>query len=156
MLQKLNKNDIYKFEKMAILWYNYIKEKQERGVNMNLFTKEDSNEKTYYVTTPIFYASGKPQLGNAYSAVLADSIARYKKLKGYNVVFQTGMDEHGQKVELTAKKNNKKPQDFVDEISLEVKRVLESVNVDYDTFARTTNPKHKEIVQKIFQKLSSF
>ena len=110
-------------------------------------------EKTYYVTTPIFYASGKPQLGNAYSAVLADSIARYKKLKGYNVVFQTGMDEHGQKVELTAKKNNKKPQDFVDEISLEVKRVLESVNVDYDTFARTTNPKHKEIVSKIFQKL---
>lgn len=109
--------------------------------------------KTYYITTPIFYASGKPQLGNAYSAVLADAIARYKKLNGYDVVFQTGMDEHGQKVELKAEENNQNPQDFVDGISLEVKRVLESVNVDYDTFVRTTNPKHKEVVQKIFQKL---
>ena len=110
-------------------------------------------DKTYYVTTPIFYASGKPQLGNAYSATLADAIARYKKLKGYDVIFQTGMDEHGLKVESKAKENNQNPQDFVDNIALEVKRVLESVNVDYDTFARTTNPKHKEVVQKIFQKL---
>ena len=109
--------------------------------------------KTYYVTTPIFYASGKPQLGNAYSATLADAIARYKKLKGYDVIFQTGMDEHGQKVQTKAKENNQNPQDFVDSISLEVKRVLESVNINYDTFARTTNPKHKEVVQKIFQKL---
>ncbi len=109
--------------------------------------------KTYYITTPIFYASGKPQLGNAYSAVLADAIARYKKLQGYDVIFQTGMDEHGQKVELKAKEANQNPQDFVDGISLEVKRVLESVNIDYDTFARTTNPMHKEKVQKIFQKL---
>lgn len=109
--------------------------------------------KTFYITTPIFYASGKPQLGNAYSAVLADTIARYKKLKGYDVIFQTGMDEHGQKVQTKAKENNQNPQDFVDSISLEVKRVLESVNINYDTFARTTNPKHKEVVQKIFQKL---
>ena len=110
-------------------------------------------KKTYYITTPIFYASAKPQLGNAYSAVLADAIARYKKLQGYEVMFQTGMDEHGQKVQLTAEKAGKNPQDFVDEISLEVKRVLESVNVDYTSFARTTNPKHKEVVQKIFKKL---
>lgn len=109
--------------------------------------------KTYYVTTPIFYASGKPQLGNAYTSVLADALARYKKLTGCDVVFQTGMDEHGQKVEEKAKENNQNPQDFVDGLSLEVKRVLESVNVDYDTFVRTTNPKHKEVVQKIFQKL---
>lgn len=109
--------------------------------------------KTYYVTTPIFYASGKPQLGNAYSAVLADALARFKKLNGYDVVFQTGMDEHGQKVEEKARENNKNPQDFVDGISLEVKRVLESVNVNYDTFVRTTNPKHKKVVQEIFQKL---
>lgn len=109
--------------------------------------------KTYYITTPIFYASGKPQLGNAYSATLADAIARYKKLNGYDVVFQTGMDEHGQKVQTTAENNNQSPQDFVDSISLEVKRVLEKVNINYDTFARTTNPKHKEVVQQIFQKL---
>ena len=109
--------------------------------------------KTYYVTTPIFYASGKPQLGNAYSAILADALARYKKLNGYDVVFQTGMDEHGQKVEEKAKENKQNPQDFVDGISLEVKRVLESVNVNYDTFARTTNPNHKKTVQKIFKKL---
>ncbi len=110
-------------------------------------------DKTYYITTPIFYASGKPQVGNAYSAVLADAIARYKKLQGYDVIFQTGMDEHGQKVQLKAEENGQNPQDFVDSIALEVKRVLESVNVDYDRFARTTNPKHKEIVQQIFQKL---
>ena len=109
--------------------------------------------KKYYLTTPIFYASAKPQLGNAYSALLADTIARYKKLKGYDVVFQTGMDEHGKKVQLKAEENNQNPQDFVDGISLEVKRVLESINIDYDVFARTTNPIHKEKVQKIFQKL---
>ncbi|MBR3198713.1 MAG: methionine--tRNA ligase [Bacilli bacterium] len=110
-------------------------------------------DKTFYITTPIFYASGKPQVGNAYSAVLADAIARYKKLQGYDVVFQTGMDEHGQKVQNKAKEAGKNPQDFVDEISLEVKRVLESVNVDYTNFARTTNPNHKKQVQEIFQKL---
>lgn len=109
--------------------------------------------KKYYVTTPIFYASAKPQLGNAYSALLADTIARYKKLKGYDVTFQTGMDEHGRKVQLKAEENNQNPQDFVDGISLEVKKVLNSININYDTFARTTNPKHKEIVSKIFQKL---
>lgn len=109
--------------------------------------------KKYYVTTPIFYASAKPQLGNAYSALLADTIARYKKLKGYDVVFQTGMDEHGKKVQIKAEEQNQNPQDFVDSISLEVKRVLESININYDTFARTTNPQHKKIVQKIFKKL---
>ena len=109
--------------------------------------------KTFYITTPIFYASGKPQIGNAYTAVLTDAIARYKKIAGYDVIFQTGMDEHGQKVELKAEEQNKNPQEFVDEISLEVKRILKTVNVDYDRFIRTTNSNHKEVVQKIFKQL---
>ena len=109
--------------------------------------------RTFYITTPIFYASGKPQLGNSYTTILTDAIARYKRLTGYDVIFQTGMDEHGQKVELTAKENNKSPQQFVDEIALDVKKVLSAVNINYDRFVRTTNPTHKEKVQNIFQKL---
>ncbi len=109
--------------------------------------------KTFYITTPIFYASGKPQLGNSYTTILTDAIARYKRLQGYDVIFQTGMDEHGQKVEEKAAELNKKPQEFVDEISLEVKNVFSAVNVSYDRFIRTTNPHHKEIVGKIFEKL---
>jgi len=109
--------------------------------------------KTFYITTPIFYASGKPQLGNSYTTILTDAIARYKRLTGYDVIFQTGMDEHGQKVEEKAKEQNKNPQEFVDNISLEVKKVLESVNISYDRFIRTTNPNHKQKVGKIFQKL---
>lgn len=109
--------------------------------------------KTFYITTPIFYASGKPQLGNSYTTILTDAIARYKRLTGYDVIFQTGMDEHGQKVEDTAKAHGKTPQEFVDEISLEVKQVLSAVDISYDRFIRTTNPVHKEKVQNIFQKL---
>ena len=109
--------------------------------------------KTFYITTPIFYASGKPQLGNSYTTILTDAIARYKRLNGYDVIFQTGMDEHGQKVEQTAKTHNKAPQEFVDEIALEVKQVLSSVDISYDRFIRTTNPAHKEKVRNIFQKL---
>ena len=109
--------------------------------------------KPYYITTPIFYASGKPQLGNSYTTILTDAIARYKRLTNYDVIFQTGMDEHGQKVELKAGEQNKKPQEFVDEISLEVKNVLASVNISYNRFIRTTDQKHKEKVGKIFEKL---
>ena len=90
--------------------------------------------KTFYITTPIFYASGKPQLGNSYTTILTDAIARYKRLNGYDVIFQTGMDEHGQKVEQTAKTHNKAPQEFVDEIALEVKQVQSSVDISYDIF----------------------
>ena len=107
----------------------------------------------FYITTPIFYASGKPQLGNSYTTVLTDAIARYKRLQGYDVIFQTGVDEHGQKVEETAQKQGKEPQTFVDEIAKEVKSVLDSVNISYDRFIRTTDPKHKKKVQDIFQKL---
>ena len=108
---------------------------------------------TFYVTTPIFYASGKPQLGNSYTTILADAIARYKRLTGYDVIFQTGMDEHGQKVQQKAEEQGKNPQQFVDEIALEVKNIFEIVNTSYDRFIRTTNPHHKEIVGKIFKKL---
>ena len=107
----------------------------------------------FYITTSIFYASAKPHIGNSYEGVLTDAIARYKRLTGYDVKFHTGTDEHGEKVEQNAEKNNQNPQEYVDNISLEVKRILDLLNVSYDKFVRTTNPNHKKIVQKIFQKL---
>ena len=107
----------------------------------------------FYITTSIFYASAKPHIGNSYEGVLTDAIARYKRLTGYDVKFHTGTDEHGEKVEQNAQKNNQNPQEYVDNISLEVKRILDLLNVSYDKFVRTTNPNHKKIVQKIFQKL---
>ena len=110
-------------------------------------------KKTFYITTPIFYASGKPQIGNTYTSVVSDAIARYKRIMGHDVMFQTGMDEHGLKVEEKSKELNKKPQEFVDEIALEVKKTLSIMNISYDKFIRTTNSSHKKIVQKIFQKL---
>ena len=109
--------------------------------------------KTFYITTPIFYASGKPQIGNTYTSVLSDAIARYKRIMGYDVMFQTGMDEHGLKVEQKANSFGKKPQEFVDEIALEVKNILAIMNISYDKFIRTTNSNHKEVVQRIFKKL---
>ena len=110
-------------------------------------------KKTFYISTAIAYASGKPHIGNTYEIVLADAIARFKRLEGYDVYFQTGTDEHGEKIELKAKENNKKPQEFVDEIALEVRKIWDVMNTSYDKFVRTTNPNHKEIVSKIFKKL---
>src|SRR5574344_591962 len=107
----------------------------------------------YYISTSIAYASGKPHIGNTYEIVLADAIARYKRLKGYDVYFQTGTDEHGQKIELKAQEQNLNPQKFVDEIALEVRRIWDLMNTSYDKFIRTTNPAHKEVVAKIFKKL---
>jgi methionyl-tRNA synthetase len=107
----------------------------------------------YYISTAIAYTSGKPHIGNTYEIVLADAIARYKRLTGYDVYFQTGTDEHGQKIENTAHENGKEPQEFVDEIALEVQRVWDSLNTSYDKFVRTSNPVHKEKVSKIFKKL---
>lgn len=109
--------------------------------------------KTYYITTSIFYASAKPHIGNSYEGVLADAIARYKRLTGYDVKFHTGTDEHGEKVQNNAKKNNQDPQKYVDDIALEVKRIDDLLNISYDKFVRTTNKTHKKIVQEIFQKL---
>jgi methionyl-tRNA synthetase len=110
-------------------------------------------KKKYYITTAIAYTSGKPHIGNTYEIVLADSIARFKRLVGYDVYFQTGTDEHGQKIEQKAAEAEKDPQDFVDEIATEIKRIWDLMNTSYDRFIRTTEPSHKLIVQKIFKKL---
>ena len=107
----------------------------------------------YYITTAIAYASAKPHVGNTYEIVLADAIARYKRLTGYDVYFQTGTDEHGQKIEEKALAAGLEPQEYVDETALEVRKIWDVMNTSYDKFIRTTNPSHKEVVAKIFKKL---
>ena len=107
----------------------------------------------FYISTAIAYTSSKPHLGNTYDVVLADVIARYKRLRGYDVYFQTGTDEHGEKIELKARENNISPQEYVDNIASCVKDVWVSLNTSYDKFVRTTNSKHKELASKIFDKL---
>lgn len=111
------------------------------------------NKGPYYITTAIAYTSGKPHIGNVYEIVLADSIARYKRLIGYDVRFQTGTDEHGQKVEEKAKKAGKTPKEFVDEVSGIIKGQFDCMNISYDKFIRTTDEYHEKQVQKIFKKL---
>jgi methionyl-tRNA synthetase len=110
-------------------------------------------KKRFYISTAIAYASAKPHIGNTYEIVLADAIARYKRLTGYDVYFQTGTDEHGQKIEIKAIEQGILPQEYVDNISLEVRNIWDVMNTSYDKFVRTTNPSHKEKVQKIFKKL---
>lgn len=107
----------------------------------------------YYITTAIAYTSGKPHIGNVYEIVLADAIARFKKEEGYDVYFQTGTDEHGQKIEEKALALNRSPQEFVDEIAEQIKSLFDGMNVDYDYFIRTTDANHELQVQKIFKKL---
>ena len=107
----------------------------------------------FYISTAITYTSSKPHIGNTYEIVLADAIARYKRMQGYDVYFQTGTDEHGQKIELKAKEAGINPQEYVDKVSLEVKQIWDVMNTSYDKFVRTTNPNHKKVVQKIFKKL---
>ena len=109
--------------------------------------------KTYYLTTAIAYASGKPHIGNTYEAILADSIVRFKRKQGYDVRFQTGTDEHGQKNEIKAQEAGITPQQYVDEVSGEIKRIWDLVGTSYDRFIRTTDADHKAQVQKIFKKL---
>lgn len=110
-------------------------------------------KKPYYITTAIAYTSGKPHIGNVYEIVLADAIARFKKEEGYDVYFQTGTDEHGQKIEEKAKAAGKSPQVFVDEIAAQIKILFDGMNVSYDNFIRTTDKNHEKQVQKIFKKL---
>ena len=110
-------------------------------------------KKPYYITTAIAYTSGKPHIGNTYEVVLADSIARYKRLQGYDVQFQTGTDEHGQKIELKAQEANITPKEFVDNIAGEIKGIWDLMNTSYDKFIRTTDEYHEKQVQKIFKKL---
>ena len=107
----------------------------------------------YYITTAIAYTSGKPHIGNTYEIVLADAIARYKRSQGYDVFFQTGTDEHGQKIELKAEEAGVTPKEFVDNVSGEIKRIWDLMNTSYDKFIRTTDEYHEKEVQKIFKKL---
>ena len=110
-------------------------------------------KKSYYITTAIAYTSGKPHIGNTYEIVLADSIARYKRMQGYDVRFQTGTDEHGQKIELKAAEAGVTPKQFVDNVAGEIKRIWDLMNTSYDKFIRTTDEYHEKQVQKIFKKL---
>mgnify|MGYP002566330055 FL=1 len=107
----------------------------------------------YYITTAIAYTSGKPHIGNTYEAVLADAIARYKRLEGYDVFFQTGTDEHGQKIELKAAEAGVTCKEFVDNVAGEIKSIWDLMNTSYDKFIRTTDADHEKQVQKIFKKL---
>ncbi len=107
----------------------------------------------YYITTAIAYTSGKPHIGNTYEIVLADAIARFKRAQGYDVYFQTGTDEHGEKIQLKAEALGKTPKEFVDEVSSEIKRIWDIMDTSYDRFVRTTDDIHEKEVQKIFEKM---
>ena len=109
-------------------------------------------KETFYITTPIYYPSNKLHMGNAYPTVAADAVARFKRLRGYDVHFLTGTDEHGQKIQRQAELAGKKPQEFVDEIVAWIKELWEELNISYDDFIRTTEPRHKKAVQKIFDR----
>ncbi len=111
------------------------------------------SKKPYYITTAIAYTSGKPHIGNTYEIVLADAIARYKREQGYDVFFQTGTDEHGQKIELKAKEAGVTPKEFVDQVAGEIRKIWDMMNTSYDKFIRTTDADHEKQIQKIFKKL---
>ena len=106
----------------------------------------------YYISTAIAYASGKPHIGNTYEIVLADSIARFRRMQGYQVYFQTGTDEHGQKIENKAEEKGCTPQQYVDDVASEIHRIWDLMNTSYDKFIRTTDAYHVRQVQKIFKK----
>ncbi len=112
-----------------------------------------TQKETFYITTPIYYPSGKLHIGNAYTTVACDVLARYKRLRGYDVFYLTGLDEHGQKIEQKAKSQQMTPQEYVDEMSIRVKKLWNLLDISYDDFIRTTDPKHQKSVQYIFQKL---
>ncbi len=112
-----------------------------------------ADKQKYYITTAIAYTSGKPHIGNTYEIVLADAIARYKRSQGYDVFFQTGTDEHGQKIELKAEEAGITPKEFVDNVSGEIRRIWDLMDTSYDKFIRTTDADHEKQVQKIFKKL---
>ena len=112
----------------------------------------DEKKKTFYITTPIYYPSGNMHIGHTYTTVAADTMTRFKKMLGYDTYFLTGTDEHGQKIENKAREAGKTPQQFVDEIVAETKRLWKLMNIEYDDFIRTTDERHVKIVQKIFRK----
>ena len=110
-------------------------------------------DKKFYISTAIAYTSSKPHIGNTYEIVLADAIARYKRLQGYDVYFQTGTDEHGEKIELKAKEAGVSPQEYVDKVAGQIKDIWDVMNTSYDKFVRTTDKNHERVVQDIFKKL---
>nr|WP_330389502.1 methionine--tRNA ligase [Blautia sp. SF-50] len=130
------------------LWY-------EKAFFLFLYSwrKEKMEKQRYYISTAIAYTSGKPHIGNTYEVVLADAIARFKRQQGYDVYFQTGTDEHGQKIELKAEEAGVTPKEFVDNVSGEIKRIWDLMNTSYDKFIRTTDKDHEEQVKKIFKKM---
>ena len=128
-----------------VLQYHLQVERKEREIRME--------KKKFYITTAIAYTSGKPHIGNTYEIVLADAIARFRRMQGYDVFFQTGTDEHGQKIELKAQEAGVTPKEFVDQVSGEIKRIWDLMNTSYDKFIRTTDDYHEKQVQKIFKKL---
>ena len=111
------------------------------------------DKKNFYITTPIYYPSGKPHMGHAYSSIIADIFARFKRLEGYNVLFLTGTDEHGLKIQREAKKNNKDPKKFCDELSEKFKDLTKILNLSNDDFIRTTEKRHYKAVNSIWNKL---
>ncbi len=115
--------------------------------------KKEMSKGKYYITTAIAYTSGKPHIGNCYEAILADSIARFKRKEGYDVFFQTGTDEHGQKIELKAEELGVTPKEFVDNVAGTIKGLWDLMDTSYDKFIRTTDPDHEKQVQKIFRRL---
>ena len=108
---------------------------------------------TFYITTPIYYTSGHLHIGNSYTTVAADTMARYKRMCGYDVMMLTGTDEHGQKVERKAQEAGKTPKEFTDEIVADIKNIWEVLGIEYDKFIRTSDDYHVAAVQKIYQKL---
>ena len=109
------------------------------------------SDNNFYITTPIYYPSGKPHMGHAYSSIIADIFARFKRLEGYNVLFLTGTDEHGLKIQREAEKNKKDPKLFCDELSAKFKDLTKILNLSNDDFIRTTEERHKKVVQEFLQ-----
>ena len=120
---------------------------------INVERKSDGKMKKFYITTSIAYASKMPHVGNDYEVVLADAIARFKRLEGYDVYFQTGTDEHGLKIETESKKEGITPQQHVDIISNKIKEVYKALDISYDKFVRTTDEEHVKVVKNVFKKL---
>ena len=110
-------------------------------------------KKPYYITTPIYYPSGNPHIGHCYTTVACDSIARYRRMQGYDVMFLTGTDEHGLKIEQKAAEKGVTPKEYVDEVVKTFKSLWNFMNVDYDRYIRTTDDYHIKTVQKIFKEL---
>lgn len=111
------------------------------------------SKKTFYITTPIYYPSGKFHIGTAYTTILADTIKRYKALRGYDSFMLTGLDEHGQKIQTVAQKEQKQPQEYVNEMAKATEKLWKDMNISYDDFIRTTDKRHEDAVAKIFEKL---